>query len=102
MGAPIIIVVCVDPSVAWKRCDGEEMWKIDAAIALQTMVLCAWEEVLGTCWICAFDEQAIRDVLGIPKDIWIVAMTPLGYPAEKKGAVTKRKRLEEILHRDRW
>lgn len=102
VNAPVIIVVCVDPSAAWRRRDGEEFWKVDAAIALQSMVLCAWEEGLGTCWIGAFDERAVKDVLGIPQGIRVVAMTPLGYPAEKKGPVTQRKKLEEIVHYDGW
>jgi len=88
MSAPIIIVVCADPSVAWRRWDDGEIWKIDGAIALQTMVLYAWEVGLGTCWICAFKEQAIKDALGIPEGVRVVAMTPLGYPAEGKGMVT--------------
>ncbi|MGQ9514965.1 MAG: nitroreductase family protein [Thermoproteota archaeon] len=100
--APVIIVVCADPSVAWRRKDGEEIWKIDAAIALQTIVLCAWDEGLGTCWICAFDEKAAKDALGIPQGIRVVAMTPLGYPAERKEPVNQRKRLEEIVHYDHW
>ncbi|MBO3803302.1 MAG: nitroreductase family protein [Candidatus Brockarchaeota archaeon] len=101
-GAPVIIVVCADPSLAWRRRDGEEVWKIDAAIALQTMVLCAWDEGLGTCWICAFDEKAAKEALGIPNGIRVVAMTPLGYPAERKEPVTQRKRLNEIVHYERW
>jgi nitroreductase len=102
VSAPIVLVVCADPSIAWKRWDGEEFWKVDCAIALQTMVLCAWEEGLGTCWICAFDERALKDALGIPPGIRVVAITPLGYPAERKGAVTERKGLNEFVHHDRW
>lgn len=100
--APVIIVVCADPSAAWKRKDGEEYWKVDAAIAMEHIVLAAANEGLGTCWIGAFDEKAVREVLGIPEHIRVVAMTPLGYPAEEKGPVADRKPLEEIAHYDGW
>jgi nitroreductase len=100
--APVIIVVCATPEKAWRRRDGEEFWKIDAAIAMQSMVLAATAEGLGTCWIGAFDEKAAKVALGIPADVRVVAMTPLGYGAEQKGTVTERKGLTEIVHHDRW
>jgi nitroreductase len=100
--APVIIVVCATPKKAWRRRDGEEFWKIDAAIAMQSMVLAATAEGLGTCWVGAFDEKAAKVALGIPADIRVVAMTPLGYGGEQKGYVTERKGSVEIVHRDRW
>jgi nitroreductase len=100
--APLIIVVCATPQKAWKRRDGEEFWKIDAAIATQTMLLAAAAEGLGTCWIGAFDEEKVKQALGIPADVRVVAMTPLGYADEQKGPVVERKRLAEILHYDKW
>jgi nitroreductase len=100
--APVIIVVCATPEKAWVRGDGEEFWKIDAAIALENMVLAATAEGLGTCWIGAFDEQKAKAALSVPADVRVVAMTPLGYPAEQKGNVTDRKPLNEIVHNDRW
>ena len=102
VNAPIIIVVCADPSRAWVRRDGEEFWKVDGAIALQDMILCATEEGLGTCWIGAFSEEPARRVLKIPQNIRIVAMTPLGYPDESKKPVSDRKPLNEITHYEHW
>ena len=75
---------------------------MDAAIAMEHIVLAATNEGLGTCWIGAFDEKAVKEVLGIPDHIRVVAMTPLGYPAEEKGEVTNRKPLSDIVHYDRW
>jgi nitroreductase len=102
VNAPVIIVACADPSKAWVRSDGEEYWKVDVAIALQNMVLCAVEEGLGTCWIANFNEKIVKEVLGIPSGIRVVAMTPLGYPDEVKGEVHDRKPVEEILHYEHW
>jgi len=100
--APVILVVCADPGVAWVRSDGEPYWKVDAAIAMQNMVLQATAEGLGTCWIGAFDEAAAKRILNIPRDIRVVAMTPLGYPDKIKEKVTNRKDIHDILHTNKW
>lgn len=102
VNAPVIIVGCAKPKEAWRRRDREEYWKVDAAIAMQNLILAAAEAGLGTCWIAAFDEKAAKKALDIPKDVRVVAMTPLGYPDEEKGLITDRKPLENIVHYDKW
>jgi len=100
--APVIIVACALPSEAWVRSDGEEYWKVDVAIAMQDLILEAWELGLGTCWIGSFREEEVKRILGIPDEVRVVALTPLGYPAEEKGPVTRRKPLEEIASYNHW
>jgi nitroreductase len=102
ISAPVIIVACALLEQAWKRFDGEEYWKVDVAIAMQDLVLAAWEQGLGTCWVGAFHEEEARQALGIPGNVRVVAMTPLGYPAEEKGPVTDRKPLDEIIRYEHW
>ncbi len=102
ISAPVIIVACALPREAWVRNDGEEYWKVDVSIAMEHLVLEAVEEGLGTCWIGAFDEEAVKKVLGIPHDVRVVAMTPLGYPAESKEPVKDRKSLDKIVSYDHW
>lgn len=99
---PVIIVACATPEAAWIRLDGEPFWKVDVAIAVQDMILVAHELGLGTCWICAFDENKVKDALTIPEEVRVVALLPLGYPSEHKGAITDRKGLKEIIHQERW
>lgn len=101
--APMILAVCVEQSKSWvRRSDGEKFWKVDAAIALEHMVLSATAEGLGSCWIANFDEEVARKVLSVPEGARVVAMSPLGYPNEVKGEVTERKNLREIFHYDKW
>ncbi len=103
--APAIIVVCANPKESWRRRDGEEYWKVDAAIAMQNLVLTATELGLGTCWVTDFErngEKEIKKALNIPKDIRVVAMTPLGYHDEKMGPATDRKPLEGMVHSEKW
>jgi nitroreductase len=102
VNAPVIVVGCVDSKVAWRRRDGEDYWKVDVAIAMQNLVLAATELGLGTCWIAAFDEDSAKKALGVPKEVRVVALTPLGYPAEQKGSVADRKSLEAFVHSEKW
>ena len=103
VSAPVILIVCAEPSKAWVRSrDGEEYWKVDAAIAMQNMVLCAAGEGLGTCWIAAFNEQSAKSTLRIPPDVRVVAMTPIGYPGPDDEARKEKKPLQEIVHYNKW
>ncbi|MGD8507148.1 MAG: nitroreductase family protein [Candidatus Bathyarchaeota archaeon] len=102
VSAPVIIIGCAVPEEAWMRVDGQEYWMVDVAIAMQNMILAATELGLGTCWIADFDEKAIRKALNLPSNIRVVAMTPLGYPAEEKHPVRDRKPLAEIVHHEHW
>ena len=98
--APIILVVCVDPHEAWVRADGEEFWKVDAAIALQNMILQATTEGLGTCWIGAFDPQKVKGVCGLPADAEVVVCTPLGMP-DVSPEPRRRKAWDEVFSANR-
>jgi nitroreductase len=99
---PTIIVTVAYPEKAWVREDGEEYWKADASIAMTLLSLQACSEGLGTCWIIAFDEKEVKKILGIENEVRIVALTPLGYPAEEKGPVTQRKTIDELVHFEKW
>lgn len=98
--APVVIVACADHSVSWKRkYDGKNSADIDVAIAIDHITLQAAELGLGTCWICNFDPVKCNETLNLPPHIEPIAMIPLGYPADKKTPVKKRKLPDEII---RW
>jgi nitroreductase len=83
--APLIVVACGFPEQAYKKMGGYgNSIDIDLAIAVDHLTLAAVAEGLGTCWIGAFSEEAVKKVLGIPENVKVVAMTPLGYPSEAK------------------
>ena len=100
--APLVLVACALPWEAWRRRDGEEYWKVDVAIALEHVALAAVELGLATCWVASFDEEAVKEVLGIPSAVRVVALMALGYPAEHKGPVADRKALNELVCLNRW
>ena len=78
--APIIIACCAETDNHLMTC-GQLCYPIDIAIAIEHMALKATEEGLGTCWIGAFYEEQVKDILDIPKGIRVVQLLTLGYPA---------------------
>jgi nitroreductase len=75
---------------------GQYRYTVDLSIAVSYMMLEAYEQGLGTCWIGHFDENEVKKILGIPDKVRVVAITPLGYPAETP-APRPRKQLSEIV-----
>jgi len=71
-------------------------YAVDLAIAVDHITLAAVAEGLGTCWIGAFNQERAREILEIPENYKIVALLPLGYPADE-GGPKMRKPLEEII-----
>ncbi len=99
--APLIAVGCVEPAKAWQRADGFNAAEVDLAIVMDHLTLAATDEGLGSCWICNFDENRVKKILGIPAAVRVIAMTPLGYPAADPLPF-QRKPLDELVRREKW
>ena len=93
--APVVLVACATESRAIMTC-GQPAYTVDVSIAFAYMILQACELGLGTCWIGAFKEDEVKEILNIPEHIRVVAMSPLGYPTHK-GPPRPRKSLDEIV-----
>ena len=98
--APVLIVACATSSDHIMPC-GHPSHLVNVAIAIDHMTLAARELGLGTCWIGAFDQDAVRGVLGIPKSVEVIELLPLGYPTSWPSA-RSRKPLEDVTNYDRW
>ncbi len=95
--APVVIVVCADHSVSWKRSlDGKDFADVDAAIAIDHMTLQSADLGLGTCWVCNFNAKGCKKQLNLPSHVEPIALLPLGYP-DDTPPVKKRKPLEEVV-----
>src|SRR5450759_4098821 len=71
-GAPVSIVVCVDPRPCYARYNdrGERLYAIqDTAAAVENILLAAVDRGLASCWIGAFDADAVREAIGIAAPI---------------------------------
>jgi len=97
--APIVIVAC-GYNIHYNRGGymGDMSMLVDVSIAFTHLILAARAEGLGTCWIGAFDNEEVKTVLNIPKDVSVVAITPLGYPKyEEFIEPSQRKSLDEVV-----
>ena len=92
--APVAIAIVVDP-----RKSGTYI--IDGACATQNMMLVAWELGLGTCWIADMNTNEAKRILGIPKELYIITVTPLGFP-ELIPVNPGRKDIRNLIHRERF
>jgi len=99
--APVVICVCSIPSQAWSRMDNKNYNQVDAAIAMDHLILAATDLGLGTCWVAAFDPAAAREILRLPEGVEPIAFTPIGYPADQPKE-KKRKDLSELIRYERW
>jgi nitroreductase len=97
--AGAIITACSN-SDEIMRC-GQAIGPIDVAIALEHICLQAADLGLGTCWIGSFDTNKVRKILAIPKDIAIIELMTVGYPADSKPE-PKREPIEKIVCYDKW
>jgi nitroreductase len=98
VAAPLVLAICALPGEAWCRRDRKNYADVDAAIAMDHMILAATALGLGSCWIGAFDPAAAREVLGLEPGWELLAMTPLGYAAESP-APRPRKALAKLVIR---
>lgn len=98
--APVVLVVSVDPRPCAARYGdrGEFLYALqDTAAAVENILLTAVDLGLASCWIGAFDEDAVRDALGITAPITPVAILPVGYSAESAGRPARRP-LDEVTN----
>ncbi len=100
--APLLIVACASENEAYGVMGGYmNSYPIDVGIAMDHLMLAATERGLGTCWIGSFKEKLVKDLLDIPEGIRVVALTPLGFPAEE-GEIKSRKPLSKIICYDKY
>jgi len=76
-------------------------YKQDPMIAIEHMILAATALGYGTCWIGAFNENEIKKILKIPKNLAVVALLPAGVPDENPPS-RPRKAFEEIFFKESY
>ena len=87
-GAIIALVARPELSPNW--------YAVDAAIALQNMVIAARALGYGTCWIGSFDQERVKAVLKLAWGERVVALSPVGVPVRWPEA-RRRKEAAEIF-----
>jgi len=100
---PLLIVVCADPKESFHS----RTYQMDCAVAIQNMLLMAHALKLGSTYVDFYRPEQetqlkqVRDLLGIPDEIALRAILPLGYPAETP-TVPPRKDLHEIVFQEQY
>jgi len=84
--APVVIAVCglahISANKYGKR--GADLYVVqDTAAAVENMLLAAEEHDLGSCWVGAFAENKVKEILQIKEESWPVALVSLGYSQEE-------------------
>jgi nitroreductase len=102
---PYIVVACGYPAKAYPSMGGHgNSVDIDVAIAIDHLTLAAVGEGLGTCWIGAFNEAAVKQLLVIPPEAKVVGITPVGFPSSpvllRHIDENNRKPLKDIISVD--
>ena len=98
--APIIIVgVALNPEHLMDS--GVPACAVDLAIAFDHMTLAAVAEDLGTCWVGAFSQEEVKQILNIPENYKVAVLLPLGVPYDEPGVKT-RKSIKELVCEDEF
>jgi len=81
---PLVVVGCTDSRISHRyRERGIYLYSIqDVACSLMSMMLVAYENGLGSVWVGAFHEDAVFEILTLPKHLRPVALVAVGYPSK--------------------
>jgi nitroreductase len=99
---PVTIVACANTKAVDHRPTMKVAYEqralaiIDVSIALQNMVIAAWAQGVGSCWIGDFRESHVKSTFQIPDQWRVVALLTLGYPVNPPQSKTK-KFLDDII-----
>jgi len=92
--APLAVVVATDRT---------RFAVSDASRAIQSMLLTAWGDGVGSNWVGFGGLEQVKSLLDIPAGLDVLAILPFGYPARPVGRGKKeRKPLREIAHLERY
>jgi nitroreductase len=92
--APLAIVVAIDKT---------RFAVSDASRAIQSMLLAAWADGVGSNWVGFGGLDKVNALLDIPANLEVLAILPFGYPVRAVGRGKKqRKALSEVAHLERF
>jgi nitroreductase len=92
--APLAVVVAIERTT-FSVSDGSR--------AIQSMILTAWSEGVGSNWVGFRGLDEVKSLLGIPDQLEILGIIPFGYPARRIGkGKKKRKSISEVAHLERF
>jgi nitroreductase len=94
VGAAFAIVVA---------CDKDSRTAVsDASRAIQSMMLTAWGDGVGSNWTGFAGLDAVRQKVGLTENYQVIAVLPFGYPTHEVKGRKNRKPLSEVASSERF
>ena len=83
-GAPVVLIVAYDNERDWLSVTeaGRRSGETDAAIVCTHMMLEAADLGVGSCWVGMFNNDEVKATFGLPENLRVCALLPIGYPAD--------------------
>lgn len=85
--------------VAYEK--GDPLGASDASRAIQSMILTAWADGVGSNWTGFAGMDAVRKHVGLPESYDVIGVLPFGYPAHAVKGIKKRKALSDVASAER-
>jgi nitroreductase len=100
--SPVVLAFCGDPARS------SHWWIEDCSAAVENAMIEAVSKGLGTCWIGIRGgdgkdfsrENYVREALGIPAHMRVLALVSLGYPAD--APQPKQPGPMDAIHLEQW
>jgi nitroreductase len=104
--APVVIALCARLGRAGGKPEAPmseygDWFMFDAGIASQNLCLAAWALGYGTVNVGWLDHKAGAEVLGLPNDVKLLELIPVGRPA-KEPKTPKRREFTDFVHNERF
>ena len=105
--APVIFVMCARKGLSGHKAGrpvtdkGDWWYMFDVGLATQNLCLLAHSIGLGSVIVGNFDHKGVTSLLGVPEGVDVVALIPVGKPAEKPSPPL-RKEIREFAHAETW
>ena len=104
-GAPAVLVLAYDMTVASRHPDVVDFGVVDLSIVGTHLMLAAAELGVHSCWVGLIDPSEIRRQFDVPREFRIVSVMPLGYPSERSRPASlhgRRRPAEELFFRETY
>jgi nitroreductase len=98
--ASVILVICAVPYESAERYNerGSTLYVLqDTAALTQNIILAAHTLGYATCWIGAFDENEVTEILKIPNGMRPVAIIPIGHAEGEIPKARPRRPFEDVI-----
>jgi nitroreductase len=98
--AALAVIICADPAL--QTCPG--FWAQDCSAATENLLIAVHAMGYGATWCGLYPNDdpvwKVREILGIPKEVYPLCVVAIGVPDEKKPPANRYK--QERVHAENW